>query len=434
MPDLLLTYYGDDFTGSTDVMEVMTWAGLPTVLFVEPPSDEQLARFPDVRAVGVAGESRSRPPEWMDAHLPAIFKRLRALAAPLCQYKVCFTFDSSPDVGSIGRALEIGLGVFGARWAPIVVGAPKLSRYQAFGNLFATVSRETYRLDRHPTMSRHPMTPMDEADLREHLARQTKLRVGLVDLLALRDGRAPGRLAEEVTAGAQAVLCDVIDQASLEAVGELVWENRHEGRFTVSSSGLQYALTAYWRAIGQIGEPTVPSGAGNVDRLVVISGSCSPETEASIRWALDNGYVGVRLDAREVAEGRGEDALSTALKATGEGRSVVVYTALGPDDEGFVSADANFQSRLGARLARLARDILFQSGVRRAIVCGGDTSSRVGRTLDAYALTAICPMAPGSPLCRLWSEGPLNGLEMVLKGGQRGGPGFFEEVRRGGAD
>ncbi len=214
----------------------------------------------------------------------------------------------------------------------------------------------------------------------------------------------------------------------------MVWENRHQSSFTVSSSGLQYALTAYWRAIGRIGEPDAPLGAETVDRVAVISGSCSPETEASIRWALDNGFVGIRLDVRELAEGRGEDALSAALKAAGEGRGVVVYTALGPEDESFVSADADFQNKLGARLGRLARDILLQSGVRRAIVCGGDTSSRVGRELDAYALTATCPMAPGSPLCRLWSDGPIDGLEIVLKGGQRGGPRFFEEVRRGHAD
>ena len=39
LPDgLLLSFYGDDFTGSAAVMEVMTFAGLPTVLFVGPPT------------------------------------------------------------------------------------------------------------------------------------------------------------------------------------------------------------------------------------------------------------------------------------------------------------------------------------------------------------------------------------------------------------
>ena len=58
-PDrLLLTYYGDDFTGSTDVMEAMTAAGVPTVLFVTPPTPEMLAKFPQARCIGIAGSSR----------------------------------------------------------------------------------------------------------------------------------------------------------------------------------------------------------------------------------------------------------------------------------------------------------------------------------------------------------------------------------------
>ena len=42
MSDLLLTYYGDDFTGSTDVLESLTVGGVETVLFVEPPGDAWL--------------------------------------------------------------------------------------------------------------------------------------------------------------------------------------------------------------------------------------------------------------------------------------------------------------------------------------------------------------------------------------------------------
>ena len=32
-------------------------------------------------------------------------------------------------------------------------------------------------------MSRHPVTPMTEADLRRHLSRQTDKRIGLVDFV-----------------------------------------------------------------------------------------------------------------------------------------------------------------------------------------------------------------------------------------------------------
>jgi uncharacterized protein YgbK (DUF1537 family) len=35
---LLLAFYGDDFTGSTDAMEALAISGYRTVLFLEPPT------------------------------------------------------------------------------------------------------------------------------------------------------------------------------------------------------------------------------------------------------------------------------------------------------------------------------------------------------------------------------------------------------------
>ena len=108
MNNLLLTYYGDDLTGSTDSLEALELGGIPTVLFLESPTQEQLARFPEVRAVGMAGISRTMTPDEMDAALPGAFESLKNFGAPLTHYKVCSTFDSSPEIGSIGRATEIG--------------------------------------------------------------------------------------------------------------------------------------------------------------------------------------------------------------------------------------------------------------------------------------------------------------------------------------
>jgi 3-oxoisoapionate kinase len=48
---------------------------------------------------------------------------LKSLGADFCHYKVCSTFDSSPTVGSIGRALEIGQDLFRQSKTPLVVGA-----------------------------------------------------------------------------------------------------------------------------------------------------------------------------------------------------------------------------------------------------------------------------------------------------------------------
>ena len=173
MSKLLLSYYGDDLTGSTDVMEALASRGVATVLFIETPTASQRARFPDVRAIGLAGSSRSESPAWMDQNLGPALDWLKSLGAEFCHYKVCSTFDSSPTVGSIGRALEIGQDLFGQSKTPLVIGAPQLKRYTTFGNLFAAYQGVNYRIDRHPVMSRHPVTPMQEADIRLHLAAQT---------------------------------------------------------------------------------------------------------------------------------------------------------------------------------------------------------------------------------------------------------------------
>ena len=261
----VLAFYGDDFTGSGAVMEVLTFAGLPTVLFLEPPTPELLARFPGARAVGLAGDARTRSPDWMRAELPAIFAGLRALGAPILHYKICSTLDSAPHIGSIGVAAEIGLADGGI--APLVVAAPQIGRWQAFGTLFARAGDGIHRLDRHPTMAVHPVTPMDEADVCRHLARQTALGLGLIDLVDLKAGRGPARLAEERARGTRIVALDVVDDETLAAAGALIWTERPG--FVIGSQGVEYALVAAWRAAGLLAaaaEPPKPLAAGRAAR------------------------------------------------------------------------------------------------------------------------------------------------------------------------
>jgi uncharacterized protein YgbK (DUF1537 family) len=70
--------------------------------------------------------------------------------------------------------------------------------------------------------------------------------------------------------------------------------------------------------------------------------------------------------------------------------------------------------------------------LRRIAVAGGDSSGEVAAALGVQALTMTARLAPGAPLCRAWSrDGRRDGLEVVLKGGQMGGMGFFGAVRDG---
>ena len=182
---MLYTFYGDDFTGSTDVLEQLASNGVPTVLFLTEPTAQHLARFPEAQAIGIAGDSRSRSPDWMSANLPRIFSTLKSFNAPINHYKVCSTFDSSPTHGNIGRVIETGRTIFNSDFVPIVVAAPHLGRYVRNGHLFAKApDGQIKRIDQHP-MANHPVTPMREPDLRKHLAAQTDLPIGQIDLATL---------------------------------------------------------------------------------------------------------------------------------------------------------------------------------------------------------------------------------------------------------
>jgi uncharacterized protein YgbK (DUF1537 family) len=432
---LLLSYYGDDFTGSTDVMEAFTAAGVPTLLFLRPPTPEWLQRFPGLRCVGLAGQSRGQSPAWMDAHLPIAFASLAALGAPLLQYKVCSTFDSSPAVGSIGRAIDLGVPRMPAgRWSPMVVGAPRLARYQVFGNLFAAVHGVGHRLDRHPTMSRHPVTPMAEADLRLHLGAQTARRIELIDMVRLRQGADLQRLLGE---DVPVALIDVLDEETLAEAGRLIWQQRGAGLFTASSSGLQYALAAHWRREGLLpAQPGLPVAAP-VDRIAVVSGSCSPITAAQIARAGQQGLGCERLDLPrlfDTPEAEIERAVGASLELLARGQSPLVYSAAGPDDPAVLSFDAAAAEQVGRGLAEVMRRLLDRAPQRltRIAVAGGDSSGAVASALDIAALSVVAGLAPGAPLCRAWSDNAArDGLEIVLKGGQMGGTDFFADVRRG---
>jgi 3-oxoisoapionate kinase len=444
---LLLTYYGDDFTGSTDALEALTAAGVPTVLCLEPPTAALLDRFPGVRCVGLAGSSRGRTPAWMDAELPAAFASLAALGAPILQYKVCSTFDSSAGIGSIGRAIDLGVQQMRGSWSPMIVGAPRLKRYQMFGHLFAAVDGIGYRLDRHPTMSRHPVTPMNEADLRVHLAHQTQRRIALIDMVQLRAADAPSKLAALAGDDKPVVLIDVLDDETLAAAGRLVWEGRGDGVFSASSSGLQYALAAWWRACGLLpARPSLPA-AKPVPLIAAVSGSCSPVTAGQIGWARAHGFCVERLDlphalSPQTAEAEIERVLSIAVEAARRGDSVVVHSAEGPHDPTVTGFDAiaakaglsrhDAARQVGRALAEVMQRLLDRVELARVVVAGGDSSGEVASSLGIRALSVVAGLAPGAPLCRAWSDlQRRDGLEIVLKGGQIGGRAFFGDVRDG---
>ncbi|HEY0315033.1 MAG TPA: nucleotide-binding domain containing protein, partial [Sphingomonas sp.] len=266
------------------------------------------------------------------------------------------------------------------------------------------------------------------ADLRRHLACQTGLPVALIDLPTLQAGGGPAALASVDAGGA--VLIDGVDAASLAIAGEMLWsEAGRRSLFCAGSSGVTQALVAAWRAAGLASGAAPAARAEPVDTLLVISGSCSPVTSAQIGIAIEAGYEGIALSPKALVADPGEieRAAARAVAALGAGRNCVLYTARGPLAGGEAAGDA-----LGSALGRMLRRIVSTADVPRVLLAGGDTSSHAVAELGLDALTWAARLQRGSPLCRAHATGsPLDGLELVLKGGQIGSPDFFERTRLG---
>jgi uncharacterized protein YgbK (DUF1537 family) len=454
---LLLCFYGDDYTGSVDSMEALMINGVKTVLFLEVPSLQLLAdRFPDIRAFGVAGISRSMDPAQMEIELRPILEQLSTFGTTIVHYKICSTFDSSPHVGSIGKAIDIGAEVFRRQaYTPLLVGAPVLKRYTLFGNHYAGVLDRVYRLDRHPTMSRHPVTPMDESDLRVHLSKQTDKSIALIDIHDLEgdieDVRQ--RLRTRLASQPEVLLYDVFDAARLKAAGQLLWEEavHDSSRFVVGSSGVEYALTAFWKECGLV-HPKHPDDENNrsleaVDQMLAVSGSCSPVTESQLKYAMKHGFAGIKVQTEKLIDPEHSESvkqllLSHTADILRTGRSVILYTAMGPEDANIDSIQqilraqgrsaADTSQLLGTQLGLLTKQILMNNRLGRLLVAGGDTSGYVTRELGIYAIESLTPIAPGGPLCKGYSEEPrFDGIEIALKGGQVGSEDYFIRVLEG---
>jgi uncharacterized protein YgbK (DUF1537 family) len=133
-------------------------------------------------------------------------------------------------------------------------------------------------------------------------------------------------------------------------------------------------------------------------------------------------------------------ALTQAHDALAQGRSIVVFTASGPDDPAIAAArDALALLRLpsealapaiGSTFGRLLTALMERVDLPRVVLAGGDTSSHTMRTMDAYALAIDSSnFTLNSHVCRLLSHNArIAGTQVLLKGGQ-GDDDLFLTVR-----
>ncbi|MDB5458303.1 MAG: uncharacterized protein JWO72_44 [Caulobacteraceae bacterium] len=424
---VVLGCIGDDYTGSSDLANALTRAGLRTVQTIGVPADD--LELPAADAVVVALKSRSIPAQEAVAMARPARAWLKARGVRHIMFKVCSTFDST-DKGNIGPVMDAlrddETADGGGGLVLVNCAFPENRRTIYFGNLFVgdVPLNES-------SMKDHPLNPMHDADLVRVLGRQSRARIGLVPLSDVDRGADAirGRMRALAAQGYGAAVIDSVFDRDLAAVGRAALDTA----LTVGASGLGIGLA---RALIEDGS-VEPAGSSDWNPaplggpIAALSGSCSAATLEQVaragRWAQV-----LRLDAQALAAGPEEArrAIAWAL-ARLDGGPVLIASSAPPGE--VQALQARFGREAGGRaiedgLAAIAQG-LVEAGVRRLIVAGGETSGAVVDQLGLAAFAIGPEIAPGVPVLRtVGGRGPQ--MMLALKSGNFGGPDFFADAAK----
>jgi 3-dehydrotetronate 4-kinase len=417
---LKLGCIADDYTGASDLANTLTRAGLRTVQTIGvPPEDLAL---PEVDAVVVSLKSRSIEAQLAVDKSRAAETWLRGRGAAHVLFKICSTFDST-DKGNIGPVMDALRADSGDRIVLVTPAFPETGRTVYQGNLFVG----PVPLNESP-LKDHPLNPMHDSNLVRVLARQSRTKVGLVDLAAVTRGpeAVRARLAALAADGVGAAIIDAVFDLDLETIGVVALDHR----VSVGASGIGLGLArALVAASGGKKASSETADAPVGGPAACLAGSCSQATLGQIASAEQVMPV-LHLDPERVVAGPDEARRALAwAKDHVEKGPMLVASSTTPDQVAALQA-RHGRDAAGHAIEQAMADIaegLVRAGVRRLVVAGGETSGAVVDRLRIPGFLVGEEIAAGVPVLRAVGAqaGP---MLLALKSGNFGGREFFSDA------
>ena len=423
MAKILLGCIADDFTGATDLANMLVQGGMRTVQTIGVP---HAPLADDVDAVVVALKSRTIEPDQAVAQSLGALAWLKAQGAAQIYFKYCSTFDSTPK-GNIGPVTDALMKALNTDFTIACPAFPENGRTVFRGHLFVG---DVLLSD--SGMRDHPLTPMRDANLVRVLQAQAAQRVGLAKFDSIHAGSQAlsARLTALRAEGCGIAVVDALTNADLDTIGAAC---SHMPLIT-AGSGVGLGLARHARATGQLthaGEAAaLPRVAG---AAAIVSGSCSMATNAQVAHWVAAGGLALRLDlhamlAENALPADFFEALAKRTVAQLAAGPVLVYATSPPDEVRTVQAALGVE-KSGAMveegLALIART-LVDAGVSKLVVAGGETSGAVVQALDVTTLRIGPQIDPGVPWTLTTRAG--RQLALALKSGNFGGVDFFAKA------
>jgi uncharacterized protein YgbK (DUF1537 family) len=413
----LLGCIADDFTGATDLANMLVRGGMRTVQSIGIPGAE-VAEHLDADAIVIALKSRTVPTaDAVEASLEAL-RWLRERGCEQIFFKYCSTFDSTAD-GNIGPVSEALLEALDSDFTLACPAFPENGRTVFRGHLFVQD-----QLLSESGMQHHPLTPMTDANLVRVLQAQSQGKVGLLrhDTVSRGVGSIRARMTQLRAEGVRMAIADAVSDADLHLLGEACAGLA----LLTGGSGLVLGLPDNFRRAGKLRDldaALVPKVDGGE---VVLAGSASQATNGQVANWLQAGRPAFRIDPLALAAGASviEQALAFVADTA---ETVLIYATSSPDEVKAVQRELGTE-RAGNMVEQAMGKIasgLRQAGVQRFVVAGGETSGAVVQALDIQLLQIGAQIDPGVPAC---VSTPGEPLALALKSGNFGGPDFFAKA------
>lgn len=357
-------------------------------------------------ALGLPTDLRSVGPERALADIANLWPRIEDANPRVLHFKVCSTFDSSPSTGSIGAVVVELIERFKPDVIAVIGGQPSLGRYCVFGNLFAKgPDAKPHRIDRHPVMGQHPVTPMTEADLTRHLGAQGLGSLDPVPFTSLADTSS---IAQRMRHGP--VLLDVVnlqDQAMIAQALTLAGGRQ----LLIGASSVAEILTMVADKAQMPAQVAPPESMG----VLVFAGSRSANTSEQVRNARLFKKLALTPEAM-----RSDALIGSAVQRLQAGQRVLVH--LDPE------ADYGMNpSRLADASSWFVETVLDQVNVGYLGLAGGDTSSRIAARLGFRVLDFERSFGVGACVCvARHRSSERDRMRVMLKGGQMGQGDLFD--------
>ncbi|HUC45085.1 MAG TPA: 3-oxo-tetronate kinase [Hyphomicrobiaceae bacterium] len=411
---MLLGCIADDFTGATDLANMLVRGGMRTVQTIGVPA-APLAL--EVDAVVVALKSRTIAAREAVAQSLAALGWLRQGGCQQIYFKYCSTFDSTPK-GNIGPVSEALMEAMGTDFTIACPAFPEVGRTICRGYLFVgdVLLSES-------GMKEHPLTPMTDANLVRVLQAQTRRKVGLIRYDTVAHGAAA--LREKIEAlrhdGIAIAVVDALSDQDLVAIAQ----GCEDLPLITAGSGVGLGIALNHRGAGRLKYAATAAALPRMPGYAaVLSGSCSVATNGQVSHWIES-KPALRIDPLRLAAGQpvAQEALNWARSRLDAG-PVLIYATANPREVQAV------QNELGAEraghlveqaLARIAEG-LVRAGVRNLVIAGGETAGAVVGALGIRALRIGRQIDPGVPWTESIGDEP---IALALKSGNFGSPDFF---------